>query len=299
VNVACRSFFAALSFMLFVATASSVEAQSGGLPQAQRDLQVEGVYLDTVTGDWTNEQPDYAAKPTLAELAAGLGHVPEDFGLAFSCWVQPSGALRDCRTTMVAPNDRDGTALMRAIAPHLRLTKEDAQRAIAKEYRLSVHAGLESRNESGMPLSCLPPYCVAENQPPPPPPAQAKDPLIRERVKLANECFSAAWDKSDDLRFAADKAVRENEQQPPPQSVRTAVLNYVNARTELKKCMAMVQDTAHLPSISPEDRKAVDGVLNWMNANYSGQTRFEVAILIGLIDKRTGEEQLSFPGEWP
>lgn len=269
----------------------------------KRDFAASGIFLDTIQGTFLPDRPKWVRQPTLSQFVnfAG-GRMPKDFGLSFNCAVERNGSLRDCHTIFAGPDGIDGPALTRAIAPLLRLDKEDAQRAVEKEYPLTVDAGLQTLNSEGMPVTCMRPLCVASDQdplPPPAPPPKPEDPLVRERVKAANDCFSAAWDESTDRRFAADKAVRENEQQPPPEPVRRAVLDYVNSRMELKKCMAILQATAHLPTITPDDRKAVDSVLQWMDMNYSGQTRFEVAILIGLIDKRVGEEQLEFPGDWP
>lgn len=285
-------------------SANACAQAPGGPKQASapaRDLGASGIFLDTINGTFIADRPSFVRQPSLAEFVEALGgKSPRDFGLTFNCAVERSGRLRDCHTIFADPDGVDGAALTRALAPLLTLAPEDAKLALASEYRLTVNAALQTMNPEGMPVECLRPLCIANDPPPaPPPPPQPKDPLVRERVKAANDCFSASWDKSVDLRFAADKAVRENDRQPPPDEVRRAVLDYVNSRTELKKCMAMLQQTRHLGTITAEDRKAVDSVLEWMEMNYSGQTRFEVAILIGFLDKETGEHQLSFPGEWP
>ena len=265
-----------------------------------RDLGTSGIFLDIIRGAFLPDRPRLTRQPTLSELVHALGgRTPKDFGLSFNCAVERSGGLRDCHTIFADPEDADGPALTRTLAPLLRLDQRDAKLAVGKGYRLTVDAALQTMNSDGTPIGCRRPFCIAEDLRPPPPAPQAQDPLVRERVKASNDCFSRAWDKSRDLRFAADKAVRENQQQPVPDSVRRAVLDYVKSRTELKKCMAMLQTTAHLATITPADRKAVDALLESMQTNYSGQTRFEVAILIGVLDKQTGEEQLSFPGEWP
>lgn len=280
---------------------SASSAAPQGNPVASRNFGASGIFLDTIDGNFVSERPSFVRKPDLAQFVAALGgRLPTDFGLSFSCAVQGSGRLTDCHTIFADPGSADGPALTRALAPLLTLEPADARLAVRKEYRLTVDAALQTVNSEAIPLQCLRPFCIpGDIPPPPPPPPQAKDPLVRERVKAANDCFSSNWDKSTNLRFAADKAVRENEQQPPPQKVRQAVLDYVQSRTELKKCMAMLQQTAHVGTTSEEDRKAVNSVLDWMEMNYSGQTRFEVAILIGFIDKETGERQLSFPGQWP
>lgn len=265
-----------------------------------RNFGASGIFLDTITGAYLPDRPKWVRQPALTDLIKALGgRAPKDFGLSFNCAVERSGILRDCHTTLTDPDAVDGPALTRAIAPLLRLDKQDAQRAVDKEYRLTVDAALQTIDSRGVAVGCLRPLCISESLPPPPAPPQPQDPLVREQVKAAYDCFSAAWDKSGNLRFAADRAVRENEQQPPPEAVRQAVLDYVNSRTELKKCMAMLETTAHRPTITLSDRRAVDSVLDWMNMNYSGQTRFEVAILVGFIDKRMGEAQLEFPGDWP
>ena len=294
-SVAGRLLTISLAAIAFAFLVPAAHAQ-----EPKRNFGASGIFLDTITGSFLPTRPKWVQQPALTDLVKALGgRMPKDFGLSFNCAVERSGRLRDCHATMADPNDVDGGALTRAIAPLLRLDAQDAQLAVAKEYRLTVDAAVQTIDAQGVPVECLRPLCVAEVLPPPPPPPQAQDPLVREQVKAAYECFSAAWDKSTTLRFAADKAVRENEQQPPPEPVRRAVLDYVNSRTELKKCMAMLEATAHRPTITVSDRKAVNSVLDWMNMNYSGQTRFEVAILVGLVDKRTGEAQLEFPGDWP
>jgi hypothetical protein len=114
-------------------------------------------------------------------------------------------------------------------------------------------------------------------------------------VRQANDCFWSEFEKSRDLRFAAEKAVRENVQQPPPEAVKAAVLDYVNSRTELKKCMAKLQAAPLLAAASEEDRKAIEAQLELMRMNYLPQARFELAVLIGLIDKQAGAEELAHP----
>jgi hypothetical protein len=284
----------------FLAVSAQSQAPASDGPKAKRNLGTSGIFLDTISGTFLLERPKWARQPALPEFVQALGgRTPKDFGLSFNCAVERSGSLRDCHTTFADPEGSDGPALTRALAPLLRLNQADTKVAVSKEYRVTVDVALQTINSDGTPIGCRRPFCIAEDLRAPPPPPQAQDPLVRERVKAANDCFSANWDKSANLRFAADKAVRENQQQPVPASVRQAVLDYVNSRTELKKCMAMLQQTAHLATITPADRKAVDAVLEWMDLNYSGQTRFEVAILIGVLDKQTGDAQLSFPGEWP
>jgi hypothetical protein len=272
----------------------------GSPAEPERDFGASGIFLDTIGGAFVAERPKWVHQPMLGQFIAALGRKPDDFGLTFNCAIQRSGRLRDCHTTFAAPDGVDGQALTRAFAPLLRLNPKDARLAIQKEYRITVDAALQTLDSHGSPVHCLPPQCIADDPPPAPPaPPQPQDPVIRERVKLAKECFSTEWDKSGDLRFAAEKALRENGQQPPPEAVRRAALDYVNSRTELKKCMAMLETTEHLPTITPGDKKAVDEVLGWMELNYSGQTKFEIAILAGVLDKKTGEAELSFPGEWP
>ena len=284
-----------LAFPL-AATATQAQPINPAAAPGHRDLAVGGGYLDTIGGSWIGIQPHFARKPTTDDLKASLGgHLPDDFGLAFSCWVRPAGTLSDCHRTMTVPDSVDGDRLTRTLAPLVKLTKSDAQMASAKEYRLSVHVALTTIAPSGFNAHCYPPFCVANDPPPAPPPQPgAKDPLVAAAIKQANDCFFSKWDHSTELRFAADKAVRENQVQPPSPNVRAAVLDYVNSRTELKRCIADLEKAARDLPVSADDQKAVDSALDFMRSNYDGQTRFELAILIGLLDKDAGEAQLSF-----
>jgi hypothetical protein len=290
-------FIVALVMAVVTREASAQPQGSPAMPiPGQRTLQVGGGYLDTVDGNWLGIEPHFARKPTATQLKAALGgHLPDDFAIAFSCWVQPRGSLRDCRSMMMVPDEVDASALIKALAPLVKLTDADAGMAISKEYRLNVRATLSTIGPQGFPVHCYPPYCIANDPPPPPPPPpQAQDSVVAAAIKQANDCFYSKWDRSAELRFAADKAVRENSVQPPPPSVRAAVLDYVNSRTELKKCMVDLQKSEQGPPLSDNDKKALDSALESMKSNYNGQTRFELAILIGLLDKETGEAELRF-----
>jgi len=280
--------------MAVAATPAEAQAQTTAMPRpGERTLQVSGGYLDTVDGNWLGFEPHFARKPAISELEAALGgHLPDDFGIAFSCWVQPGGKLRDCRKMFVVPDTVDYAALIKALAPLVKLSDSDARMAISKEYRLNVHAALSTIGPQGFPAHCYPPYCIANDPPPPPPPPPtAKDPIVAAAIKQASDCFYSKWDRSGDLRFAAEKALRENNIQPPPESVRGAVLAYVNSRAELKECMADLQKAEQGPQLSDNDKKAVDSALESMRFNYQGQNRFELAMLIGLLDKRAGEAE--------
>lgn len=130
--------------------------------------------------------------------------------------------------------------------------------------------------------------------PAPPPPPQADTPAVRATIDQAESCFFTEFDKSADLRFRAEKAVRDHQASAPTPAVRAAVLDYVHSRTALKQCMAPLDDARRNASPGTQDRKAIDAALEWMDLNYSGQIRFELAILIGFIDKRAAQEELSF-----
>lgn len=290
--------FVTIAFLTLGLAATATQAQpiNAAAAPGHRDLIVGGSYLDTIGGSWIGVETHFARKPTADDLRASLGgKLPEDFGLAFSCWVQASGMLTDCHPAMTVPDGIDGHRLTRAIAPLMRLAKEDAQMAVAKEYRLSVHVALNTIAPSGLNAHCYPPYCVANDPPPPPPPApKAKDPLVAAAIEHAESCFSSNWDRSTELRFAADKAVRDNDVEPPPADVRAAVLGYVNSRTELKKCMADLEKAEQGVPLSDNDKKGLDSALEFMRLNYDGQTRYELAILISLLDKGAGETELGF-----
>ena len=285
----------ALLALGFASTITYARPTNPAAIPGHRDLAIGGGYLDTIGGSWIGIQPNFARKPTADELKAAVGgRLPDDFGLAFSCWVQPSGTLRDCHRTMTVPDSVDGERLTRALAPLVRLTRADAQMAAKKEYRLSVHVALTTVAPTGFNAHCYPPFCVANDPPPPPPPApKATDPLVAAAIKHADDCFSSKWSRSTDLRFAADKAVRENQVEPPPAEVRTAVLDYVNSRTDLKRCMAELEKAEQGP-LSDNDKKAVDSALEFMRFNYEGQTRYELAVLISVLDKNAGEGELRF-----
>ena len=125
--------------------------------------------------------------------------------------------------------------------------------------------------------------------------APGQDPLVRAAIKQSEDCFWGEWSRSSDLRAAAEKAVRENQEQPAPAGVRAAVMEYVKSRANLKQCMAELRGVSHQAPTSAEDQKAIDSALQSMRAIYLGQTRFELAVLIGLIDKAAGERELSSP----
>lgn len=285
-----------VAFGLSALASASVPAEAQA-PQPQRQLAVGGAFLDTIQGSWIGDEPEFARKPSAEQLQAALGGtLPRDFGLAFSCWVQSSGALRDCHTTMTAPSDADGAALTRALAPLVRLTPPNARTAVDEEYRLSVRVALSTMSASGLPASCYPPFCVANDPPPPPPPQPgAKDPLIAMAIKQAQDCFSSRWDRAAGLRTAAEQAVSDNQEQPAPESVRAAVLAYVNARIALKSCIAQLEDVSHRVPAFGNDETVMASAIASMRSNYALQTPPEVAVLAGLLDKNAGEAERSFP----
>ncbi len=214
---------------LLVAALAALMPISEAQPQApaslppasapRRELQMMGFFVDTIRSGYANEQPKWARQPAANEFLAALGgQVPEDFALSFNCAVNADGGVRDCHSIFATP-EVDSDKMTRILSGMMKLTKDDAELALGKEYRVTVDIALESVDASGLPRECAPLFCIpGDPPPPPPPPPQAKDPLIREVIAEANDCFWSNWEKSGDLRFAAEKAVREESAATPARS---------------------------------------------------------------------------------
>lgn len=80
-----------------------------------------------------------------------------------------------------------------------------------------------------------------------------------------------------------------------PERVRAAVLDYLNSRLELKKCIAQLTGVSHRLPAFREDRTALDAALQSMRFNYSGQTPYVLTILISLIDKNANQAEQNLP----
>lgn len=286
---------AAAAVILAAAVGTAAMAQ---LPApGARSLQVSGRFVDTTVGFWEmHDQPAFASKPTLAGLArADQRAAASDFGLSFNCAVKRSGSLADCRPIYVSPDSADKAMLVRTLAPLVRLSRASAALAREKAYRLTIDVALDTADRYGMPRECRPPFCMVEGATPPPPPPPVQDPVIAAALVRARSCFDAAWQRSTTLRFAAEKALRDRGAQPSTDGDRRLVLDYVNSRHAIAACMADLKATSRVLPLGTGDAKTVETTINGMKMSYDGQARYELAILIGLLDPAAAGVEASIP----
>ncbi|HEX4739190.1 MAG TPA: hypothetical protein VH331_16690 [Allosphingosinicella sp.] len=283
---------AAAAFVLACSSVALAQPPAAG----QQQLMSGARFVDTTVGQWRmTPKPELVRKPDLHDLETSrAGRGGGDFGLSFNCSVEASGKLTDCRPIYAIPAGTDGPALTRALSPFYRLSKESAATAREKAYRVTIDAARTTFGTSGMPRQCLPPFCIIEGALPPPPPPVPEDPTVRAALDQANKCFETAWEESRVKRFAAEKAVRDATDEPGRVAAQAAALDYVHSRQKVMACITDLEKAGATLPLSAHDRDAVGDRLKFMRFNYSGQTRYEISILVGLLDKNAGAAELSF-----
>ncbi len=291
--------------MILALLAASAVAQAAhvepGLNRqsAARQFQVDATFIDTTTGQWSSrKRPTLIRRPTLDDFtrAAGPGSL-EDFGLSFNCRVAKGEKLDDCRLLYTVPGGADGQRLMRVIAPLVRLSDTSAALARDKAYRVTINAALNVMTSYGMPQQCNPPFCMIEGMQPPPPPPVPADPVARDALARAETCWSDRWEKARIARFAAEKAVRESAPAPGSETARAAALTLVHSRQALMACITDLEAASRAAPFPAADRKIIADRVKSMRSGWFGQTKYEVAILIGLIDKSASaaEDAIFYP----
>lgn len=286
-----RSAFVALTFA--IATAALAQTPAPG----SRSLQASGRFVDTTVGFWEmHDQPEFAKKPTLADLTrVNPRGATADFGLSFNCVVNSSGTLSDCRPIYASPESANKPGLVRALAPLIRLSRVSAALAHDKAYRLTIDVALDTIGSYGMPKECRPPFCMIEGAMPPPPPPPINDPVLAAALNRTRACFEAAWERSTTLRFSAEKALRDRTGQSATDEDRKLALDYVHSRHALAACSADLSATARVLPLNPTDAHSVKSTVDGMKMSYEGQTRYELAILIGLLDPAAAKVEVSIP----
>lgn len=283
-----------LAFLpLTFATGTAVMAQAPA--PASRSLQASGRFVDTTVGFWEmDDQPEFAKEPTLADLTrVDPGQAAADFGLSFNCAVKTNGTLFDCRPIYASPDSANKAALVRALAPLVRLSRTSAALAHDKAYRLTIDVALDTIGSYGMPKECRPPFCIIEGATPPPPPPPIHDPVLAAALGRARACFDTAWQRSTTLRFSAEKALRDRTGRPATDEDRKLALDYVHSRHALAACVTDLRATARVLPLNASDAESIEGTINGMKMSYEGQTRYELAILIGLLDPVAAQAEAS------
>lgn len=282
-----------LVLALTIGTAGMAQTPASG----SRSLQASGRFVDTTVGYWDmNYEPTFSKKPTLIDLTrTDPRQAAADFGLSFNCAVKSSGTLFDCRPIYASPDSADKAALVRALAPLIRLSRPSAALAHDKAYRLTIDVALDTVGSYGMPKECRPPFCMIEGATPPPPPPPIQDPVLNAALDRTQACFDTAWQRSTPLRFSAEKALRNRTVQSATDEDRKLALDYVRSRHAIAACIADLRETARVLPLSESDERSVKGAIDGMKMNYDGQTRYELAILVGLLDPAAATVEASIP----
>lgn len=291
-----RLAFMGLTFA--IATAATAQPLAPKTPEPDRRLlRAAGHFVDTTVGFWEmHGQPEFAKEATLAALTrAAPREAAVDFSLSFNCAVKTNGALSDCRPIYLSPDSVDKTALVRALAPLIRLSRASAALARDKAYRLTIDIAIDTVDSYGMPKECHPPFCMIEGATPPPPPPPIHDPVLAAALTRTQACFDAAWQRSGTLRFAAEKALRDRAGPSATDEERKLALDYVHSRHAMVACIAELREAARVLPLDATDAKSVKGAIDGMTMSYEGQTRFELAILIGLLDPAAAKVEASIP----
>jgi hypothetical protein len=262
-----------------------------------RSLQASGRFVDTTVGFWEmHDEPEFTEKPTFADLTRkDARKAAADFGLSFNCAVKGSGTLSDCRPIYVSPDSADKAALVRALAPLIRVSPASATLAHNKAYRLTIDVALNTFGSYGMPKECRPPFCMIEGATPPPPPPPIHDPVLATALERARACFDAAWQRSTTLRFSAEKALHDRTEKSATDGDRSLALDYVHSRHAIAACIADLSATARVLPLNGADANFVRSTIDGMKMNYEGQTRYELVILIGLLDPEAANVEESIP----
>ncbi len=286
-----RLAFSALP--LVIATAAMAQAPAPG----SRSLQASGRFVDTTVGFWEmHDQPEFAKEPTLADLTrVDPREAAEDFGLSFNCAIKGDGTLSDCRPIYASPDSANKAALVRALAPLIRLSRASTALVHDKAYRLTIDVALDTIGGYGMPKQCRPPFCMIEGATPPPPPPPIHDPVLAADLGRTRACFDAAWQRSTTLRFSAERALHDRTGRFATDEDRKLALEYVRSRHAIAACIADLRKTAIVLPLDAADVKAVESTIEGMKMSYEGQTRYELAILIGLLDPEAAKVEASIP----
>ena len=275
-----------------VLIAAPAAAQQGG---THRDIEVAARFIDVTAGRATmDDTPELARRPTLAEVAA---HAPaiarHDFGASFNCAIEQDGALGDCRPLYAIPDEVNAAKVAQVVSPLIRVTPGTAKLAHDNAYRVTIDLAVQTRDSAGRPQVCRPPFCFAEGATPPLPPPVPHDPVVRVALSRAEQCFSSRWADTTPMRFAAERAVRADAGKPSP-ATRAAVLAYVRGRQRLMGCITgLERDTRTLP-LDAKDRGLVKSQVDAMRSSYFCQTKYEMAILIGLLDGSAADAEEGF-----
>jgi len=263
----------------------------------RHDMQTAARFIDTTTGSWSMlETPQLTHRPDVASLAKQRpAYSTNDFGLSFNCAIRRNGSLNDCRTLYLTTDSLDKADLVAALAPSVHLSPASVALARQKAYRVTIDVAATTYDHGFLPRTCTPPFCTIEGATPPPPPPAATDPVVAGAVAKARTCFEATWDPAVKLRFAAEKALRDTAGGPIDAADRKLALDYVKARHAIAACAMDLQDTSRKLPLTPSDRKVVDDEINDIRSNYSGQTRYALAILIRLLDPDEARFEESIP----
>lgn len=285
--------------LAFMGLAFAIATAAIAQPPApdRRLLRASGRFVDTTVGFWDmHDEPEFAKKPTLAELTrAAPREAAVDFSLSFNCAVRTNGTLSDCRPIYLFPDLDNKTTLVRALGPLFRLSRNSAALTHDKAYRLTINIALDTVDSYGMPKECHPPFCMIEGAKAPPPPPSIHDPVLAAALTRTRACFDAAWQRSGTLRSAAEEALRDRSGRPATDEDRKLVLDYVHSRHAIAACIANLRETSRILPLDATDAKAVESAIDGMTMSYAGQTRYELAILIGLLDPTAAKVELSIP----
>jgi hypothetical protein len=259
-------------------------------------LQTAAHFNETTTGLWSVlKSPEITREPVLDDLVRwDPTYSKEDFGLSFNCAVRRNGSLGDCRPLYSTPETLDKTGLVAVLARAVRLSVASAALARQNAYRVTIDVGAMTYDNGFGPRTCTAPFCMVEGMVPPPPPV-ASDPVVAAAVAKAKTCFESTWDPSTKLRFAAEKALQDKAGGQIDAADRQLALDYVKSRHAIAACAMELEDTSRKLPLTPADRKAVDFEVNAIRGNYVGQTRFALAILIGLLDRHEADFERSIP----
>lgn len=285
---------AIVGIALSLSGTNQVFAQGAGTPS--RTFQASSHFVDGTTGSWTQkEEPILTQAPSEADLIqASPAIASADFGVSFNCAVRRSGAVDDCRPIYGTP-DTLKASLTHALARHVRLSRASAALARRSAYRVTIDVAATTYDQPFVPRQCVPPFCIVEGAVAPPPPPQATDPVVAGAIERARRCFDAAWEPSVEARFKAEKMLREGPDAGASPAYRKLAHDYVDSRHVLASCIMALQEARRSLPLS-DDNKALVAQLEGMRANYAGQTKYELSVLMGLLDRATvaKEETFSF-----
>ena len=97
------------------------------------------------------------------------------------------------------------------------------------------------------------------------------------------------------MRFSAEKALRDRTGRSATDEYRKLALDYVHSRHAIAACIAYLRTAARFLPLDAADAKAVKSTIDGMKMSYEGQTGYELAILIGLLDAEAAKVEASIP----